>query len=295
MNRQSILIVDDSMFTAAATKQMLSDKYNVSVASSGQECIKILEKHKPDLIIMDIQMPGMNGFETYEKIKQMGLEHIPVIFLTGNRDTRIVMHGLRSGAVDYIVKPVYPDVLRHRVETVLQRMAPPAAQEAPELNTTHLFEQQLTEEVTGLANENGLRLALDNMLTQKDKGPYVLVTMSIDRLMDVTGENADLRTDYAKALAAVLRSVPDAMPFRIDENTFALLFARATTSLAKQTCAAVQSAFVGSPVCMQNHALTLSFGGAVWDGDSEPRMLTELCAKALAEASKSGGSLSMYE
>ena len=82
--------------------------------------LKIIEKRKPDLILLDIMMPDMDGYEVCRKIKtQLDTNDIPIIFLTAKSETQDEAKGLTLGAVDYIVKPVRPEILQTRVKTHL--------------------------------------------------------------------------------------------------------------------------------------------------------------------------------
>jgi putative two-component system response regulator len=113
---KEILIVDDN---AASLKQIgsyLAGTYNFSMAKSGEQALRICERERPDLILLDIDMPDMDGFEVIKKLKLHPiLERIPVIFLTGNRDTETEARGLQTGARDFIKKPVEKDILLHRL------------------------------------------------------------------------------------------------------------------------------------------------------------------------------------
>jgi putative two-component system response regulator len=91
------------------------------LAKSGEQALKICTQEKPDLILLDIEMPGMDGFETIAKLKQSPvLSRIPVIFLTANNDTETEVRGLESGAMDFITKPFERSILIHRIELHLR-------------------------------------------------------------------------------------------------------------------------------------------------------------------------------
>ncbi|GHU12898.1 response regulator [Spirochaetia bacterium] len=118
---KSILVVDDNLISLKEISAHLSDNYEVLLAKSGELALQICSREKPDLILLDVEMPEMNGFETIARIKQdPGMYQIPVIFLTGNNDTATEVKCLQSGAMDFITKPVVADILRHRIELHLQ-------------------------------------------------------------------------------------------------------------------------------------------------------------------------------
>jgi putative two-component system response regulator len=118
---KSILIVDDNLVSLKEISAQLGDDYETLLAKSGELALQICSQEKPDLILLDVEMPGMNGFETIARLKQdPALYQIPVIFLTGNRDAATEVKCLGSGAMDFITKPVIADILRHRIELHLQ-------------------------------------------------------------------------------------------------------------------------------------------------------------------------------
>jgi putative two-component system response regulator len=116
-----ILVVDDNISSLKQISAQLTSHYEVSLAKSGVLALQICKQEKPDLILLDIEMPGMDGFETITQIKEEPeLSPIPVIFLTGNRDTATEIRALQSGAMDFITKPANKDILFNRLELHLQ-------------------------------------------------------------------------------------------------------------------------------------------------------------------------------
>lgn len=125
--RDIVLVVDDLPGTLGMVTSALEDAgYTVLVATDGQSALRIVERITPDIILMDALMPGMDGFETTRGIKQrLGMTQVPVIFMTGLRDTDSVLKGLGVGGVDYVTKPAAPDeiVARIRVHLANARLA----------------------------------------------------------------------------------------------------------------------------------------------------------------------------
>jgi putative two-component system response regulator len=118
---KSILIVDDNLVSLKQISAQLTQVYEVSLAKSGELALRICAQERPDLILLDVEMPGMDGFETISRLKDdPRLKDIPVIFLTGNNDSATEVKCLESGAMDFIAKPANSDILRHRVELHLQ-------------------------------------------------------------------------------------------------------------------------------------------------------------------------------
>ncbi len=123
---KKILLVDDEPDILEFLKYNLEKAgYDVLIGSNGKEAIKLLEK-KPDMIILDIMMPEMDGFEVYEKIKSNNQhKQIPVIFLTAKSGESDEIKGLEIGASDYIQKPISPKKLLARVELNLRKYSIP--------------------------------------------------------------------------------------------------------------------------------------------------------------------------
>jgi putative two-component system response regulator len=116
-----ILVVDDNLPTLKQIGAQLGENYEVSLAKSGALALQICMREKPDLILLDIEMPDMDGFETLKRLRlNRYLGSIPVIFLTGNHDTETEVRGLQSGARDFITKPVEKGILLHRIELHLR-------------------------------------------------------------------------------------------------------------------------------------------------------------------------------
>jgi putative two-component system response regulator len=111
-----ILVVDDNIASLRQIGAQLAGRYVVTLAKSGTQALGIIAQARPDLILLDVAMPGMDGFETNEAIKaDEDAAKIPVIFLTGSNDAETEIRALESGAVDFIAKPVEKEILIHRL------------------------------------------------------------------------------------------------------------------------------------------------------------------------------------
>lgn len=124
MTRQSrftVLVVDDTPDNLLLLSSLLRDHYSVKVCNSGQRAMQIAaSKNPPDLILLDVMMPDMDGYETCRRLKENPLtQHLPVIFLTTKSQEDDILTGLQLGAVDYITKPIVPQILLARVQTHL--------------------------------------------------------------------------------------------------------------------------------------------------------------------------------
>ncbi|MBQ6781554.1 MAG: response regulator [Treponema sp.] len=103
--KAEILIVDDSKMMVTMTRQILERNFAVTAVGSGEECLRLVKNYTPQLILLDIIMPGMDGFAVLHELKaNEETSHIPVIFLTGDEHSESEYHGLQEGAVDFINK-----------------------------------------------------------------------------------------------------------------------------------------------------------------------------------------------
>jgi len=129
--RKTIFVVDDSNTNLAKAEECLEELYNVITIPSGIQMFKKLDRIRPDLILLDIEMPEMNGFEALKKLKSNKLyDTIPVIFLTARSDVETETRGFEMGVVDFISKPFSAPVLLNRIkcqidinEIILKRTA----------------------------------------------------------------------------------------------------------------------------------------------------------------------------
>jgi len=118
--KKKIFIVDDNEVSLLAAEAVLEEKYEVLTMLSAKEMFSLLEKIQPDLILLDIEMPEMNGFEAMKELKSLdSVCDIPVIFLTGLHDAACEAFGIELGAVDFIMKPFSAPVLLNRIKNHL--------------------------------------------------------------------------------------------------------------------------------------------------------------------------------
>ena len=110
-----IMVVDDEIANIELIAAVLEEDYEIIFARSGEQAIDIARKAMPDLILLDVVMPGLDGYETCRRIKQdPDLADVPVIFTTGLDAVEDEVRGLAAGAIDYVTKPVQPVALRRR-------------------------------------------------------------------------------------------------------------------------------------------------------------------------------------
>ncbi|MFA6144994.1 MAG: two-component system response regulator [Sulfurimonas sp.] len=119
--KKTVLIVDDIPANLTVLANLLKSEYTVKAANNGQKAIEIVQKEAPDLILLDVMMPEMDGWEVCSILKNdSSTSHIPVIFLTAKNGTEDEEKGLKLGAVDFISKPFSPPIVLARIKTHLQ-------------------------------------------------------------------------------------------------------------------------------------------------------------------------------
>lgn len=119
--KRKIVAVDDSGIILKMLTKVLGEKYDLHAFSGGKRALQFLKDRTPDLIILDIDMPEINGYEMLKMIKEREhLQNVPVIFLTSNGDKSHVIKAVAGGAKDYVVKPIDEEILLEKVHAALE-------------------------------------------------------------------------------------------------------------------------------------------------------------------------------
>lgn len=183
--KKTILMIDDVKLNLATARDVLKDKYILYEALSAKEGFAVLEKLIPDLILLDIVMPEMDGYEMITQLKaSRRLRRIPVIFLTAETDPKSEVKGFDLGAADFIGKPFVAEVMKRRIETQLE-----LAQ----------YQQSLEKIVEQKVEENE---RLQDMLS----AGFAELVESRD---GVTGGHVKNTSIYYEAFVRYLKTVPD--------------------------------------------------------------------------------------
>lgn len=172
--QKTVFVVDDNDINLTKANEALMDDYRVMTLPSAARMFAFIEKLKPDVILLDIEMPEMDGFEALEKLKAMKeYKDIPVIFLTSMTDPKMEVRGFELGAVDFILKPFTKPVLLNRIKTHLD-IDELIRERTKELETkTELLQiqtkelQEKTEQLQRM--QNGLVFTLADMVETRDK------------------------------------------------------------------------------------------------------------------------------
>ncbi|QPG06785.1 two-component system response regulator [Salinimonas marina] len=150
----TLLLVDDEPVNLRVLKQLLGAHYNLVFAKNGEEAIRLATSQLPDLILLDVMMPGMTGFEVCQSLKlRTETRAIPIIFVTALSEEHDEARGFEVGGVDYVTKPISPSVVQARVKTHLSLM------QADELKRTRLqVIQRLGRAAEYKDNETGMHV-----------------------------------------------------------------------------------------------------------------------------------------
>lgn len=139
-SKPKIIAIDDVPLNLQLVCKALEADYDVQLADSGPAGLVAIRADPPDLILLDVLMPGMDGFEVCQQLKAHPLlRDIPVVFLTGTTEAGDVMAGLTLGAVDYLFKPINPSVARQRIRILLEREASRRSAQASEQHLKNLL------------------------------------------------------------------------------------------------------------------------------------------------------------
>lgn len=163
--KKHILVVDDVTTNLRCLGEILRGSYSLTMAKSGELAIQMAEKLHPDLILLDIKMPGMDGFETMQRLSENSkCSDIPVILLTADKDNDNEVRGLKLGASDFIRKPYEPEVMLSRIEKVL----------VEDERNKNIALLAYKDNLTGLWNRQYLMMQIDKAIYEKQTGSLMI-------------------------------------------------------------------------------------------------------------------------
>ena len=188
MKKHSILIVDDEALNITALSHMLGDDYNVHVTKSGLEGYEAAKEMLPDIILLDIVMPEMNGYDVIEALKKDdNTKDIPVIFVTARGHVQDEELGLALGAVDYIAKPFSASIVKKRVANQLKILS--------QMRTIN--ELSRTDALTGIGNRRHFNDILDKEWSRamRQQKPLGFIIIDIDHFKTYNDNYGHLQGD----------------------------------------------------------------------------------------------------
>lgn len=179
---KNIMIIDDDKMNLATARKVLSDTYKVIPVLRGSQALTYLENGDCDMILLDINMPEMNGFEVLKKIRKLDhCKDTPVILLTADNDSETETRCFQEGAIDFIVKPFVPEVMRSRIgralelESLRSSLAEQLEQKTREISD--MKNKSCQDALTGLWNRAYTEETVNEMISQGAQGSLMMIDL----------------------------------------------------------------------------------------------------------------------
>ena len=292
-----VLIVDDQRSMRLVSLSVVAGLgHEVIEAECGQDAIEICRKEKVDLILMDVEMPGLNGFETTRIIREDTSIWFPIIFVSAKTDTKHFSEGIRSGGDIYLFKPIVPEVLEAMIHA-MERIA--LIQE--ELHGTKLKMELLAfqDTLTGLVNRRGFDKAMELEVARsiKEKDPLTLIMIDVDQFKPFNDNNGHQAGDEClKAVGETLRKGmcrPADIVARYGGEEFAVILPNTTAEQALAVSKRISEHFAQLNYPHEHSSVadhvTVSGGIAQFKGEGQSiNELIEAADKKLYEAKEAG-------
>lgn len=284
VRRARVLLVDDQPIHLQVLRRALSADYQLFMASSGAQALRVCREQLPDLVLLDVVMPEMDGFEVLQHLKaQPETTDIPVMFVTAHGGDEIETQCLQAGAVDFISKPVNTNVVRARVKTHLTL----------KFQSDFLRDMAFIDGLTGVSNRRQFdeRLALEWGRAQRNRSPLSLILLDVDFFKaynDHYGHQAG--DDCLRQLAAVLKANlrrPTDLVARYGGEEFVCLLPDTPwadgMTMASKLLEAIKSRGMAHHFSAVSGVVTVSLGLATRAGDGQGGSAAALLALADAQ------------
>lgn len=230
-NKELILLVDDDISNLKRAQKILGGEYRISATSSGKMALSVLSKVTPQMILLDVNMPEMDGFETFEAIKAFeGGSSIPVVFLTGDSDAETETKCFEAGATDFIAKPFVPQVLISRVKRILENKHYQDDLEEMVSSQVETITRIQNEVITGIANLIESRDGSTGLHVKNTQNYVRVLTKELRKrgmYPDILDQEYETNTIKASVLHDIGKiKIPDAIlqkPGRLDDEEFVIM------------------------------------------------------------------------
>ena len=192
-----ILVVDDDEMMIMMARHILSTKYEVVTAETGAEAIEIFDLERPDMVLSDLMMPEMDGYELHRILQEKSGEPVPIMFMSANEDDESEIKGFELGAADYIHKPLRPDVLLRRVGNIIENLE----------KIRKLEVKSSTDSLTKLLNKSAAQREIGE-LVKKSSGALLMIDLDSFKLVnDIYGHNAGdkILIRFAELIKSIIR------------------------------------------------------------------------------------------
>ncbi|WP_153132108.1 diguanylate cyclase domain-containing protein [Dechloromonas hortensis] len=260
--RQTVLVVDDEKQNRTLLAELLKDDCRVALAGNGNQALDRAHELQPDLILLDVMMPDMNGYQVIQALKNDDTtRQIPVIFISALDSPADEERGLDLGAVDYITKPFHPSIVRKRVRNHLQSV-----------HHRHLLENlAMIDSLTEIANRRRYDEALEHEWRRgaRNGSPLSLAIIDVDHFKAYNDRLGHAEGDHvlrriARALSAFVRR-PGDLVARYGGEEFVLLLpetdAHAAAEIGEEIRASIENLHLAHPNSPVSNYITISLGG----------------------------------
>ena len=279
-----ILVVDDIKTNCDVLKRRLeSNKFVVDISMSGKEALDKINKHKYDLILLDVLMPEVNGLEVLIKVReQYSADKLPIIMVSSFDDVESISKCIQLGASDYLSKPVNSTILTQKVASTLERKA---LREREEQLLSELHRQAITDEMTGIPNRRYVFDVLEKSFLEIDKESkehFATVIFDIDHFKNVNDTYGHAAGDeIIKKVSFIATSVinaPDIFGRIGGEEFLAVIFNNSKEHL-QQICEKVRSTIENDETLFDNQKIRVTISGGVCFTD-ESTSVSDMVNKA---------------
>ncbi|MDP3638584.1 MAG: diguanylate cyclase, partial [Azonexus sp.] len=259
---QTVLVVDDEKQNRNLLAELLKDDCRVILAKNGDQALERTHEQKPDLILLDVLMPEMSGYQVIHILKKNDeTRHIPIIFISALDSPADEERGLDLGAVDYITKPFHPSIVRKRVRNHLQSV-----------HQRHLLESlAMIDSLTEIANRRRYNEVLENEWRRGERScsPLSLAIIDVDHFKVYNDHLGHAEGDHVlRKIAGTLRNFvrrPGDLIARYGGEEFVLILpntdATAATRIANEIRASIEALRLPHPNSPVSRYVTVSLGG----------------------------------
>lgn len=192
-----ILIVDDEEMMLMMARHILSRKYEIITATTGAEAIELFESERPDMVLSDLMMPEMDGYELHRILQEKSTEPVPIMFMSADESEETESKGFEVGAEDYIRKPLKPDVLLRRVGNIIEHWN----------KLRGLEKAASTDQLTKLLNKSASQKEIGEMV-QDSAGALLMIDLDSFKLVnDIYGHAAGdkILISFAELIRKIIR------------------------------------------------------------------------------------------
>ena len=269
LSQQTVLIIDDDPIVVDIMETVFDGDLRILTASNGREGILVACTENPDLILLDVRMPDMDGYETCRQLKAMAeTADIPIIFLTARIETEDEFKGLELGAIDYIAKPIVPQIVRARIQNHLMLKR----------QRDQLANMSMIDGLTGIANRRRFDDHIEQELRRasRNKAPLSLLLLDIDDFKAYNDTYGHARGDdclrtVAQEIKNFLRR-PSDLVARYGGEEFAVVLPdtppEAADMMAEKIRGGIEALNIPHKAARAADHVTVSIGGAICPPDA---------------------------